>query len=280
MSDMLFYYFRIGTQKLNMLANKNYQHVFRMKSFVSLEELVTKLQIRLVVLLHQVDYFMNGFLTALLKLIAEEECINYLTKFTAKKGTLIESACTTALNGTVSSWNSELQKYFGGNSHLDCQLKKPVYTQESKIAYKGCGTCSLMTGYASANIDQNSYYITRDRCHWHKNTTTNSTSCMIHDSYSFHQIFNWDKKIQQICAVHTGICQAIDPLALTNDDCFLITGYTYIWNTSDNKCGVCATDNQVNNPANNNSNQTVNNTSTDSGYLFGETIIIVGYLIS
>jgi len=59
----------------------------------------------------------------------------------------------------------------------------------------------------------------------------------------------------------------------------LISGYTYTWSTSNNKCGVCTTINQGTNNTDNNSNQTINNITTNSGYLIGVTIIIFGYLI-
>ncbi|CAD8070415.1 unnamed protein product [Paramecium primaurelia] len=157
-----------------------------------------------------------------------------------------------------------------------------VFTQTSTFE----GTCSLMTNCASANKDQSACNLARDRCHWHKDETTNSTQCVTHTcatnqamNGSCTRFFNWDKKTQQICAVFTGVCQAVDPSTLSKDDCFLISGYTYTWSTSNNKCGVCTTINQSTNTTNNNSNQTTNNITTNLGYHIGVTIIILGYLI-
>ncbi|CAD8125030.1 unnamed protein product [Paramecium sonneborni] len=167
-----------------------------------------------------------------------------------------------------------------------------VFTQSTATgAAVGTGTCQLMTACTTANNDQVACQTARDRCSWTSASGTGATAvpskCATHTCATNQaangactRFLNWDKKTQQICTLVSGACTATDPSTLSSNDCFLVSGYTYTWNASTSKCGVCtAVVIQPNNTNNTNNNNTNNQTTTDSGYILGLSTVILGYLI-
>ncbi|CAD8124653.1 unnamed protein product [Paramecium sonneborni] len=167
-----------------------------------------------------------------------------------------------------------------------------VFTQSTATgAAVGTGTCALMTACVTANNDQTACQAARDRCSWTAASGTGATAvaskCSSHTCATNQatngvctRFLNWDKKTQQVCTLVSGACTATDPATLSLNDCFLVSGYTYTWNASTSKCGVCtAVVVQPNNTSNNNTSTTDNTTTTDSGYLLGLSTIFLGYLM-
>ncbi|CAD8109099.1 unnamed protein product [Paramecium primaurelia] len=153
------------------------------------------------------------------------------------------------------------------------------------------GSCALMTACTTANNDQVACQQARDRCSWTPASGTGATAvaskCATHTCATNQatngactRFLNWDKKTQQVCTLVSGTCTATDPSTLSSNDCFLISGYTYTWNASTSKCGVCTAPvvqpNNTDNNTNNTNNQT---TTTDSRYILGLSTIIFGYLM-
>ncbi|CAD8176961.1 unnamed protein product [Paramecium pentaurelia] len=152
------------------------------------------------------------------------------------------------------------------------------------------GTCASMTACTTANNDQTACQQARDRCSWTPASGTGTTAvaskCVSHTCATNQatngvctRILNWDKKTQQVCTLVSGTCTATDPSTLSSNDCFLISGYTYTWNASTSKCGVCTAPVVQPNNTDNNTNNTNNETTTDSGYILGLSTIIFGYLM-
>ncbi|CAK64788.1 unnamed protein product (macronuclear) [Paramecium tetraurelia] len=167
-----------------------------------------------------------------------------------------------------------------------------VFTQSTATgAAAGTGTCALMTACTTANSDQVACQAAKDRCSWTAASGTGTTAvaskCATHTCATNQatngactRFLNWDKKTQQICTLVSGACTATDPSTLSLNDCFQVSGYTYTWNASTSKCGVCtAVVVQPNNTDNNTNNNTNNETTTDSGYILGLSTIVLGYLM-
>ncbi|CAD8167875.1 unnamed protein product [Paramecium pentaurelia] len=152
------------------------------------------------------------------------------------------------------------------------------------------GTCALMTSCTSAKNDAQACGRAKDRCSYtpevKTGTTTNPSKCETHTCASYKQSNNgicanflsWDKKTQQICVVEGTECKEKDPATLTQEQCYVSSGYTYTWNAATSKCGVCTAVQQNNNNTTTNPNTTTPNTD-DSGYILGFTTIILGYLV-
>nr|P17053.1 RecName: Full=G surface protein, allelic form 168; Flags: Precursor [Paramecium primaurelia]CAA36378.1 unnamed protein product [Paramecium primaurelia] len=165
-----------------------------------------------------------------------------------------------------------------------------VFTQSTATgAAAGTGTCALMTACTVANNDQTACQAARDRCSWTAASGTGATAvaskCATHTCATNQatngactRFLNWDKKTQQVCTLVSGACTATDPSTLSSNDCFLVSGYTYTWNASTSKCGVCTAVVVQPNTTDNNTNTTDNNTTTDSGYILGLSIVL-GYLM-
>nr|CAA09180.1 surface antigen G [Paramecium tetraurelia] len=165
-----------------------------------------------------------------------------------------------------------------------------VFTQSTATgAAAGTGTCALMTACTIANNDQTACQAARDRCAWTAASGTGTTAvaskCATHTCATNQatngactRFLNWDKKTQQICTLVSGACTATDPSTLSTNDCFLVSGYTYTWNASTSKCGVCTAVVVQPNNSNNDTNNTDNNTTTDSGYILGLSVVL-GYLM-
>ncbi|CAD8108961.1 unnamed protein product [Paramecium primaurelia] len=166
-----------------------------------------------------------------------------------------------------------------------------VFTQSTATgAAAGTGTCALMTACTTANNDQVACQAARDRCSWTPASGTGATAvaskCATHTCATNQatngactRFLNWDKKTQQVCTLVSGACTAADPSTLSSNDCFLVSGYTYTWNASTSKCGVCTAPVVQPNNTDNNTNNTNNQTTTDSGYILGLSTIIFGYLM-
>nr|AAS94225.1 surface antigen A [Paramecium tetraurelia] len=165
-----------------------------------------------------------------------------------------------------------------------------VFTQSTATgAVAGTGTCALMTSCTTANNDQIACQAARDRCSWTPPSGSGATAvaskCATHTCATNQatngactRFLNWDKKTQQVCTLVSGTCTATDPSTLSSNDCFLVSGYTYTWNASTSKCGVCTAVVVQPNTSDNNTNNTDNNTTTDSGYILGMSIVL-GYLM-
>ncbi|CAD8183449.1 unnamed protein product [Paramecium pentaurelia] len=165
-----------------------------------------------------------------------------------------------------------------------------VFTQSTATgAAAGTGTCALMTACTVANNDQTACQAARDRCSWTAASGTGATAvaskCATHTCATNQatngactRFLNWDKKTQQVCTLVSGACTATDPSTLSSNDCFLVSGYTYTWNASTSKCGVCTAVVVQPNTTDNNTNTTDNNTTTDSGYILGLSVVL-GYLM-
>ncbi|CAD8109110.1 unnamed protein product [Paramecium primaurelia] len=166
-----------------------------------------------------------------------------------------------------------------------------VFTQSTATgAAAGTGTCALMTACTTANNDQVACQQARDRCSWTAASGTGATAvpskCATHTCATNQatngactRFLNWDKKTQQVCTLVSGTCTATDPSTLSSNDCFLVSGYTYTWNASTSKCGVCTAPVVQPNNTDNNTNNTNNQTTTDSGYILGLSTVILGYLM-
>ncbi|CAK64863.1 unnamed protein product (macronuclear) [Paramecium tetraurelia] len=166
-----------------------------------------------------------------------------------------------------------------------------VFTQSTAAgAAAGTGTCALMTACTIANNDQLACQAAKDRCSWTAASGTGTTAvaskCATHTCATNQatngactRFLNWDKKTQQICTLVSGTCTATDPSTLSLNDCFLVSGYTYTWNASTSKCGVCTAVVVYPNNTDNNTNNTNNETITDSGYILGLSAIVFGYLM-
>ncbi|CAD8176985.1 unnamed protein product [Paramecium pentaurelia] len=166
-----------------------------------------------------------------------------------------------------------------------------VFTQSTATgAVAGTGTCALMTACTTANNDQTACQQARDRCSWTAASGTGATAvaskCATHTCATNQatngactRFLNWDRKTQQVCTLVSGTCTATDPSTLSSNDCFLVSGYTYTWNASTSKCGVCTAPVVQPNNTDNNTNNTNNQTTTDSGYILGLSTIILGYLM-
>ncbi|CAD8110299.1 unnamed protein product [Paramecium primaurelia] len=166
-----------------------------------------------------------------------------------------------------------------------------VFTQSTATgAAAGTGTCALMTACTTANNDQIACQAAKDRCSWTPASGTGATAvaskCASHTCATNQatngvctRFLNWDKKTQQVCTLVSGACTATDPSTLSLNDCFLVSGYTYTWNASTSKCGVCTAVVVQPNNTDNNTNNTDNNTTTDSGYILGLSTIVFGYLM-
>ncbi|CAD8145016.1 unnamed protein product [Paramecium octaurelia] len=166
-----------------------------------------------------------------------------------------------------------------------------VFTQSTATgAAAGTGTCALMTACTTASNDQLACQAAKDRCSWTAASGTGATAvaskCATHTCATNQatngactRFLNWDKKTQQICTLVSGTCTATDPSTLSLNDCFQVSGYTYTWNASTSKCGVCTAVVVQPNTSDNNTNNTTNQTTTDSGYILGLSTIVLGYLM-
>ncbi|CAK70256.1 unnamed protein product (macronuclear) [Paramecium tetraurelia] len=215
--------------------------------------------------------------------------VDYFHVLIFKMGTSI-NVCQAALPSCISqmelscipkakcsSYTTKTACNFGGLDGI-C-----VFTQSTSAqAVADSGTCTLMNSCSSANNDQSACVAAQDRCSWSAASSSITSICTNHTCGTYNQVsgtcsrfFNWDKQSQQICSMINGICRATDPSTLIQTDCFKLSGYTYTWNSSANKCQVCTKKDQPNGPINNTINDT-NNTNTAQGLLL---TFILGYLM-
>ncbi|CAD8045477.1 unnamed protein product [Paramecium sonneborni] len=136
-----------------------------------------------------------------------------------------------------------------------------VFTQSTGFkAIPGIGTCALMTQCEQAHNDQNACQAVKDRCSWTSKTknenVAKSSQCFpqkcatnFETNGNCTSIYDWDKKSIQFCNFENGQCKDKDPSDLSQNDCLMVSHYTYTWNTSTNKCQSCSgnQNNSINN---------------------------------
>ncbi|CAK62361.1 unnamed protein product (macronuclear) [Paramecium tetraurelia] len=148
------------------------------------------------------------------------------------------------------------------------------------------GTCKLFSQCSDANSDQNACQLKSLTCKWTAAVGTTASSCSNHTCDSAAKgtnkcvtIPSFDGKRYTVCQVQGGKCVTGDPSALTQDNCYKMSQYTYSWNASTKKCIACgagaSNNNNNNTTVDNNQTNTTDPTTTGHGfYLYAMSILI------
>ncbi|CAK68380.1 unnamed protein product (macronuclear) [Paramecium tetraurelia] len=107
--------------------------------------------------------------------------------------------------------------------------------------------CKPMESCQQSEQDQNSCLQVKDLCYYKKATNTSSSQCLEHTCSSYYEqnnicqfFYNWNKTEITFCQIQNNTCiKIVDPTTLSYNDCYLLSGYTYTFNSQQSKCQSC-----------------------------------------